>query len=220
VVAKTVYLFTGQDSLSKDIQLKQIKKEFFTKELEQFNFDILYAKELTLKVLQEKLLCFPVKSPKRIVVLKDAQLLKEDIKDFILEYVKNPHSKIILILDMNQQSKSDKFTNYLYRYVKTYHFKETPKIDTFTLSRSIELRKPDYALLVLNQLLKNGERPERILGGLRYVWEKEVAYPIEMRKRLKLLLNCDIDIKTGRLQPTFALEKLVIGLCSLTKSLH
>jgi DNA polymerase III delta subunit len=70
---------------------------------------------------------------------------------------------------------------------------------------------------VLNQLLKKGERPERILGGLRYSWENSIATPLETRRRLKALLNCDIDIKTGRLKADFALERLVVSLCSLAK---
>lgn len=77
------------------------------------------------------------------------------------------------------------------------------------------MNKPDYALRILNELLRNGERPERILGGLRYAWEREFTPGVEAKRRLKLLLNCDINIKTGKLKPNFALEKLVISLCSL-----
>ena len=210
-----VYLFIGQDSLSKDIQLKKIRQEFLDKNTEQFNLDILYAKELAKATLQERLLCLPVKSSKRIVVIKDAQNLKEDVKEFILEYVKKPYEKIIFILDISYAEKPDEFINRLYRYAKTIRFRETQAVDTFTLGRWIALKRPGYALRVLDQLLKNGERPERILGGLRYIWERDSASPLKIRRKLKLLLNCDIDIKRGRLKPVFALEKLIISLCGL-----
>ncbi len=215
-----VYLFLGQDIFSKEIQFKALKQKFLTKELEQFNLDILYARELTLKELQERLLCLPVKTTKRLILIKEAQDLKEEIREFILKYARKPYPQIILILDAQQQERSNEFISQLSRYAKTLRFKETPKVDAFTLSRSIELKKPDYALRVLNQLLKDGERPERILGGLRFTWERGVGHPLEMRRRLKLLLNCDRDIKTGRLNPTFALEKLIIGLCGLSSPLH
>jgi len=65
----------------------------------------------------------------------------------------------------------------------------------------------------LAQLLKNGERPEMIMGGLRYAWEKSPLSPVDLKLKLKALLDCDIDIKTGRLQPDFALENLIIRLC-------
>jgi DNA polymerase III delta subunit len=77
----------------------------------------------------------------------------------------------------------------------------------------IESKRPDYALRTLSQLLKNGEKPERILGGLRYSFQRGPHTPLEIRKAIKLLLNCDITIKTGRLKPEFALERLVVKLC-------
>jgi len=215
-----VYLFIGQDSLSKDIQFKRLRQEFLSKELEQFNLDTLYAKELTLKALQERLLCFPVKAKKRIIVIKEAQDLKEEIEDFILRYLKKPSAGIILILDINRQDRKDEFINRIARFAKVYRFKEAVQVDAFVLNRQIALRRPDYALRVLNKLLEDGERPERILGGLRYAWERETASPLETRRKLKALLNCDIEIKTGKLKPSFALEKLVINLCGLGKPFH
>ncbi len=215
-----VYLFIGEDCLAKDIQIKRIKQEFLTKELESFNLDILYAKELNLKGLQERLLCLPVKSTQRIIVIKGAQVLKEEIKEFISKFVIKPQRQIILVLDINEQDRRDEFIARISRYVKIYRFQETKRPDTFTLSRWITLKKPDYALRILSELLKDGERPERILGGLRYVWEKDSASGYEMGKRLKLLLNCDIDMKTGRLKPALALEKLVLSLCGFVKPFH
>nr|HPL83037.1 hypothetical protein [Candidatus Omnitrophota bacterium] len=68
--------------------------------------------------------------------------------------------------------------------------------------------------------IKDGERPERILGGLRYSLENNVQDVKGLRRRLKLLLNCDIEIKTGKLKPVFALEKLVVNLCALSQPFH
>jgi DNA polymerase III delta subunit len=211
-----VYLFVGQDKPAKDIQLARIKQEFLAKELESFNLDILYAKELSLKGLQEKLLCLPVKSKKRIIVIRDAECLKEDIRNFILDYVKKPPKQIVLVLDIGHRGK-DGFISHLSRHAKVILFKEALQLNTFTLTDQIARKRPDYALRILNQLLREGEKPERILGGLRYAWERDIAYPLETKRKLKLLLNCDIDIKTGRLKPAFALEKLVISLCTPAK---
>ena len=212
-----VYLFLGEDSLSKDIALKRLKEEFLNQDTEYFNLDILYAKELELLTLQERLLALPLKAKKRIIIIKDSQNLKEESKEFILAYVKKPQDKIILILEINKFFPQDQFRRQLERYAQVYRFKESLHLDTFVLIRSIDSRKTSYALWVLNQLLKKGERPERILGGLRYSWENSIATPLETRRRLKALLNCDIDIKTGRLKADFAFERLVVSLCSLAK---
>jgi len=215
-----VYLFTGQDCLSKSIQFKRIKEEFLKKDLEEFNLDILYAKGLALGDLQERLLSIPLRSSRRILWLKDAHNLKENIKEFVIKYVRKPRREIILILDTDQQDKLQDFIKRADKYLKIYRFKETVKVNTFALSRSIDIKRPDYALRVLRQLLQNGERPERILGGLRYTWGRTNIHSLEKRKRLRLLLDCDIDIKTGRLKGPFALEKLVVGLCALTPRSH
>lgn len=206
------YLFIGQDNLAKDAQLKKIREDFLKKETAHFNIDSLYARDLSLKEIQEKLLCLPVDSPKRLIVVKGAENLKEDIKEFILRYLEKPYQQVILILDAGRYEKRDKFFNQVSNYAKVIRFKEVQQADVFGLSRQIELRNTGGALRLLAQLLEEGERPERILGGLRYAWERDIAYSRTARKRMRLLLNCDVDIKTGRLRASFALEKLVMSL--------
>lgn len=213
-----IYLFIGEDCFSKDAKLQKIKEEFLNKDIESFNLDILYARELNLIDLQEKLLCLPLKAKKRLLVIKDAQYLKEDIQDFILKRTQDPPAHIILVLDMSQYDPRNEFLRNILRFAIVCRFKEPIHLDTFTLSRQIELKRGDYALRLLNQLLKNGEKPERILGGLRYSLMRTTNSHFETKKRLKLLLNCDIDIKTGRLKAALALEKFVVNLCCLNKS--
>jgi len=211
-----IHLFLGQDSLSKDAKLKSIKQALLNPRIEQFNLDILYAKELSLKNLQEKFLSIPIGDQKRIIVIKNAQSIKEEIKEFILGYTKKPCRQIVLILDVSRRDPRDEFIGRMARVAQVHRFKESIQPDAFLLSRQINLKKPDYALRTLNQLLSNGEKPEWILGGLRYATERDIVQPLEKRKRLRFLLACDTDIKTGKLKPAFALEKLVISLCGLS----
>lgn len=212
-----VYLLIGDDSLAKDLKLKSIKAEFLPKENQDFNFDTLYAKELDLSALQERILAMPLKSSKRIIAVKDAQNLSEEIKEFILNYAKNPHPSIVLVLDIIRNRHKDEFILGISRHAQVSRFKDNIKPDTFSLNRQIDSGKPDYALSVLNQLLKDGEKPERILGGLRYAVERDYGPALNKGRKLKALLNCDIEIKTGKLKPDFALEKLVISLCGFNK---
>lgn len=212
-----VYLFIGQDSLSKDIRLKKIKEEFLDAHTQYFNLDVLYAQDLHLKELQERLLSLPLRAKKRIVIIKNSQKLKEDIKEFLIKYVKKPLSQIILVLDTDRYSPRDDFIKRIIGYSQVCRFKEDAHLDAFTLSRAIDSRKPAYALKVLDQLLRSAEKPERILGGLRYSWENASANAFEVRRKLSLLLKCDIDMKTGRLKSDLALERLVVNLCCLAK---
>jgi DNA polymerase III delta subunit len=214
-----LYLLIGQDSFSKEIKFKKIKEENLTRQIEDFNLDVLYARETNLKSFQEKILLIPLKSKKRIIVVKNAQYLKEDIKEFIFHLAQDrrPKSHIILVLDFDRQDPKDEFFRKIMRFAQVYRFSSPIPADTFTLSRQIDLRKADSALRILNQLFRNGEKPERIIGGLRYACEKDSVNSWEKRKKLQLLLNCDIEIKRGRLLPEFALEKLVVNLCNLKK---
>jgi DNA polymerase III delta subunit len=208
-----VYLLIGQDIAAKETQLKKIKQEFLPPQLQDFNLDTIYAKEIILKDIQERFLSIPLKSAKRIIVIKDAHLLDEQSRDFLLAFSKKPHKQLVLVLDFAQYDYKDEFIKGICAHARLLRFKEIVNPDTFVLNRQIELRKTDSALRLLNQLLKNGEAPERILGGLRYAWEKQDIQSASARRKLKLLLGCDLEIKTGRLKPAFALEKLVVSLC-------
>lgn len=216
-----IHLFIGQDIITqdgisrKDTTLEKIKAGSLNKGVKVFNQDVLYGRKLSLKDLQEKLLLLPVKTKKRIVVIKDAEGLKDEVKEFILGYAKKPFASIILVLDINEVEPRDTFIKRIYSYTEIHRFKEAARLDTFNLSRSIDSKNSLISLKILNQLLENGERPEWILGGLRYAWERNINNPLEIRKRLKLLLNCDFDIKMGRLKPAFVLERLILKLCSL-----
>lgn len=212
-----VYLFIGQDSLSKDIKLNSLKQQLLNIKIEQFNLDIAYCDQLSKKELQEKLLFFPAASHKRLIVLKQIEALKPDSRDFLIGYLKKPRADIILVLDAQEDNVRDSFLQQLKRYAQVSHFKETARLNTFTLARYIESAKADYALSVLNRLLADGERPERIIGGLRYNWERKTGSAYQRNRELRFLLECDLDIKTGRLKPNLALEKLVINLCCTAK---
>ena len=222
-----LYLFIGQDSpykdsqlSSKDFHLKNIKEEHLSKEVAEFNFDTLYAGSLSLKELQEKLSALPIRALKRIVVIKDAQELKADLEDFITLWVKKDIKDIILLLDMADQERKSQFLTNISKSAKIFRFGQKIDLNTFNLTRLVEESKPGHAMKVLDQLIKDGERPERILGGLRYALEKSKLSLPEVKRRVRLLLECDLEIKTGRIRPVFALEKLVVKLCALRQSLH
>lgn len=219
-----VYLFLGQDIIGQDglsrkqQVLENIKKTFLPPEIQDFNLDTLYAKEDKLIDFQKRFLCLPFKTEKRIIIIKDASDLKEDVREFILNYLKSPKHSIILILDINEFDPRDNFIKYLTRCARIYTFDKDIRPNAFALSQHIDSNRPDNALRILNQLLENGEKPEQILGALRYAWDKDSLYALDRKKRLRLLFNCDMEIKTGRIKPAFALEKLIISLSSLNSS--
>jgi len=212
-----VYLFLGQDSFSKDKVLNSLKEKSLQQSTQDFNYDVLHAqdRDLTLNKLQEKLLFLPAGSKLRMVVLKNCQAAKADIKDFLAGYVKNPRQDIILILDSERDDPKDLFLRGIQQYCSIVHFQQERLKTVFDLGRCIELRKADFSLRVLHELLSNGQKPEQIMGGLRASLARAASEPETLKKRIKLLLACDLEIKTGRIKPVFALERLVVALCGL-----
>jgi DNA polymerase III delta subunit len=208
-----IYLFIGEDNFSKDTRLKRLKEEYFTRQVEEFNLDILYAQDTGLKELQERLLRLPFKAKKRVVVVKEGQRLKEESKKFLLSYAKKPYPHVVLVLDSPRYIFKDEFTKRMSRMSRVLRFRESQEPDTFALGRAIESKSIHQCLDILRQILENGGKPERIMGGLRYVWDQDIRRPKETRKKLRLLLDCDIAIKTGRLKAQMALERLLTQLC-------
>lgn len=208
-----VYLLIGQDSPDKNARLKQLRGELLSGAREEFNLDVIYAKDATVRILQERLKALPVDAEKRIVVIRQADDLKKEIREFLLGYIEKPYREVVLVLDLHSLPAEGDFAQRLLRRSRVYRFKEAPAAaDAFSLGRYIAQGKADCALQVLNQLLESGEKPERILGGLRYMCQKDIAFSARKKIVLGFILECDLEIKTGRLRPDFALEKLVVGL--------
>lgn len=208
-----VYLFIGEDETAKKKELEGIKKKYIPAAQQEFNYEIIYAREIDLRTLQEILLRLPSNCPKRVVVIKDALRLSPKIKEFLISYVRTPPSDTILILDSSGNEYKDSFLSKIMPYVKSLNFGERDLADTFKLCDELDRKRIVPALEVLHSLFSKGEKPEMILGGLRYRWERGYLSAQEKNRRLSLLLNCDIEIKRGKLVPEFALEKLCINLC-------
>ncbi len=214
---RSVYLVIGYDSPAKDRILLDIKQEFLPPNLVAFNFERVYAQDLTLNALQEKLLCLPVKAKKRLLLIKNAQRLRQELKEYLAMYGEKPAPHVVLIIDVDEPDYRDEFLQAMARLTGTA-LRKNPRVDTFLLSRQIEERQAAQSLKTLRTLLDNGEQPERILGGLRYAFENRSSLAARTATRIKLLLACDSDIKTGRVKPEHALEKLVVGLCCLRQA--
>ena len=217
---KSVYLFLGRDILDqensslKEKELNKLKARL-PLQTRDFNLDILHCNDrsFSLKALQEKLLFMPTGDSARIVVVRSLQDAQPEVKEFLSRYVKNPSSGIILVLDVDKFDRKNAFIEGVSLYAEIRHFRVDAQASTFTLSRLIEAKRTAEGLEVLHELLDSGEKPERIMGGLRASWARYPADPLSLKKKLKILLQCDLDIKTGKIKPVFALEKLIVNLC-------
>lgn len=220
VASSNVYLFVGQDYPAKRQKIAHLKKEMFGPEVEDFNFDLLYAKDATVKKLRERLMSLPTKNQKRMVWLKDVASANASVKAFLSEYVRSPYERVILILDFEKNDPQDNLLKTLKKHGQIFYFKERPVSDAFDLAEAIKTKDLSSALVLLHRLLSDGHRPETILGGLRSSLENYIFSPVLWSKAARYLLLCDIELKTTGLRPRefgerFALEKLLVRLHQL-----
>ncbi|MFA5099743.1 MAG: hypothetical protein WC547_02525 [Candidatus Omnitrophota bacterium] len=213
-----IYLVTGQDVPAKDKALKEIKSKYLSALTEQFDLDTVYARDVTLKDLQEKLLYLAVSAGHRMVVIKQALSLKKDCKEYIEQYVQAPNPAVILVLEMEELDRKDRFSMAVSAHATIRQFRQEIHKTTFALADEIRSGRAAASLSILHQLLKSGQKPELILGGLRSGLSRNTADIASMRRLNKLLLECDLAVKTSTLKPSFALERLVVSLCSFKQT--
>lgn len=220
MVEYCAYLFLGNDESAKKNKIEDIKERYLDKGFKDIDFEVVYAdtKDLIPPKFNEILSYLPVApSKKRIILIKRIEALKQDNREILLKYLKNPLGSAILLLDSDLLDVSDHFIKELSRFVKKIETKSREKISVFDLTQAIISRKTTYALKILNRLLQKRERPQSILGALFWQWEniKDKLSLEQFRQGLKLLLDTDLRIKTGRLDEELALELVVIRLSYL-----
>lgn len=217
-----LYLFTGEDEPAKQEKINSLKSELLKKGFEDFNYEAFYAQELNLPLLKEVLSRLPTESSQRIMVIKDAFRLQNELKDYFTAQIEKLPKDLTIILEAAVIPKEETaFFNKISKYGKVIPFKTKEKINAFGLVRAIERKDADSALNILVDLLRNGEKPERILGALRYGFVKSGSSFIaqdsvklkEKKEKVNLLLDADLNLKTGKVKPEFALETLVVKLC-------
>ncbi len=209
------FLLIGEDEISKDRKIETIKKSLFKDRTEEFNLSVFYSKELTLARLKEAINRLPCFSAKRLIIIKDILHLSPALKTYLVSYLKSPYKHVIVILESSSISGKDTFMTSIMPLVQVFRFKTQRQANVFDLGKMIIQGKITIALKTLSRLLDEEKEPVRILGGLFWQWQKErQQLSLSQQKRqLKIFLDTDMDIKSGRLKPGLALELLVINLC-------
>ena len=97
----TSYLFLGEEDFLKETELKKLKSRFLETSTRDLNYNVFYAKDKDFKLKEalDILNTAPFVSPKRFVILKDADSLSDSDKESILFYLKNPKDSSIFIID-------------------------------------------------------------------------------------------------------------------------
>ena len=214
-----VYLFLGADLKAKDAKLAQIKTAVLTSPgASLFDLETLDAHGLQPDVLKKALITLPVINPKRLVIVHNIHKLKVADISSLMTFLKGPSELIDLILETSELSlKEDHKVMVPLCTVQVFDLPKKP--GTFQVTRLMTEGRQKEALHTLNEVFLS-EHPLRILGGIGSFWGKDGRRlaPRSFELGLKVLEEADVNIKRNRLDPQYAVEKVVVELSVLLKN--
>jgi DNA polymerase III delta subunit len=210
-----IYLFLGDDLSAKDARITEIKNKFFkdSQEAQAFDLDNLDARELGADALKQAFLTLPVIAPLRLIIVRQVHKLKSaDIK-VLIDFCQKPAKHCDVILESGENTLKGDLKD-LPMYAKGTVFARPEGPNVFDMTRLITAHRSGDALKMLDGFYSDNVNPLQIMGALVWYWGKEGKHLGKERfeRGLKALEEADLNIKRSRLNPQYAVEKLVVEL--------
>lgn len=214
----TAYLFLGADKAQKDAQINEIKKRFLpSRESHEFDHELLYGHKLDSDTLKKSLLALPAVTAQRVIVLRQCDKLDPHNRELLLEFLRQKNDNVVVILESETMGPGDSFATALKPYVRLVDLGAPAVKNVFDMMRLVGMRQSTEALTLLFQLVSAGTSPVQIMGGMVWSWgrSRDRMPAQRFQEGLKAMQEADLSIKRSRLKPEYALELLVVKLCSL-----
>ena len=104
---KPIYFLSGPESYFIDVITEYIEKNVLDESEKAFNQSVFYGRDIQWDQLIETIKRFPMMSPYQVVILKEAQSVR-NLKEKITEYLKSPVSSTILVVCYKYKTITDK----------------------------------------------------------------------------------------------------------------
>ncbi|MDR3037235.1 MAG: hypothetical protein LBU31_02340, partial [Coriobacteriales bacterium] len=102
-----LYLFNGDDSLKQETLVERLKQRIAALGDVTMNTQVFFTKDIANPaMLLDALNTMPFGSPKRLVVIKEAQTLSKTLQDALITYMKQPSETTVLALSAKFPSNS------------------------------------------------------------------------------------------------------------------
>ncbi|MCK5082039.1 MAG: hypothetical protein KAR31_03950 [Candidatus Omnitrophica bacterium] len=214
-----IYLLLGEDRLAKDQKINEIRASCLpSDDAIKFDYELLHGIKLDPSVLKKALIALPAVAKKRLILIRNFEKLSEHNKEIVLDFIQVKNEPAVLILDSDELTFKGEFFRDITSAAKVIRFRQRgKKSDIWGVTRAIEARNPGEALKILNILLKDGDSPLKIMGGLVWFWgslRNRVSVD-GFKKGLLVLQEADLNIKRSRLRPEHAVEIVVTKLSLL-----
>jgi len=210
-----IYLFLGDNLPAKDVRITEIKNKFFknSQEALAFDFDNLDGGELGADALKKAFLSLPVIAPHRLIIVRQVHKLKSADIQVLIKFCQKPAKHCDVILESSENTlKGDLKDLPLYAKGELLARPEGPNV--FDMTKLITAHRISDALKMLDGFYRADVHPLQIMGALVWYWGKEGKSCGKERfeRGLKSLEKADLNIKRSRLDPQYAVEKLVVEL--------
>jgi DNA polymerase III delta subunit len=213
-----IYLFLGDDLPAKDAKISEIKNKFFKDSQEALAFDLdnLDAKDLRDDALKKAFLALPVIAPLRLIILRQVHKLKSADIQVLINFCQKPAKYCDLILESSENTLKGDLKD-LPLYVKGTVLGKPEGPNVFDMTKLISAHRGGEALKMLDGFYRADVHPLQIMGALVWYWGKEgkACGKERFERGLKALQEADLNIKRSRLEPRYAVEKLVVELGQL-----
>ncbi len=131
------YLLFGEEMFLAD-QLKQkIIRQVFGSDKDDFNLYTFYGKDISLESLINAITSYPVMADHKVVVLREADLLKKDEKEPLLPYLERPDDSGCLIVMTEKPDFRQKFFQILEKNGTVVQFDRLNESDMPEMIRSL-----------------------------------------------------------------------------------
>jgi DNA polymerase III delta subunit len=210
-----IYLFLGDDLPAKDAKISEIKNKFFKDSQEALAFDLdnLDAKDLGDNALKKAFLTLPVIAPHRLIILRQVHKLKTTDIKVLIDFCQKPAKYCDLVLESSENTLKGDLKD-LPLYVKGAVMGKPEGPNVFDMTKMISAHRGGEALKMLDGFYRADVHPLQIMGALVWYWGKEgkACGKERFERGLKALEEADLNIKRSRLEPRYAVEKLVVEL--------
>ena len=120
-----VYVITGEEEYLREKAVDAIINRFLDKSTIDFNLDVLRGEEVEWGALYNRLSSIPMLSDKRVVYIKDGNLLTKTVKESLeKKYLSNPVDSTVLIVELKESDLRLKFFSTLKKNSCWYEFKK------------------------------------------------------------------------------------------------
>lgn len=214
-----IYLLLGEDRPAKDQKVNEIKISCLSSDdARKLDYELLHAIKLDSGVLKKAILALPAVAKRRLILIRTAEKLSAHNQEIISDFIRSGDEHAALILDSDESALKGGFARDVMSVAEVTRFgRREKKNDIWGVTGAIEARDSGEALKILDTLLKDGDSPLRIMGGLVWFWGslRNRVSADGFKKGLLVLQEADLNIKRSRLKPEYAVEIAVTKLSSL-----